>query len=49
MKRLPVIAALIAFAAMPGALGLPRATTYGRDASNPACATMRNNVIGAHA
>jgi hypothetical protein len=47
MKRLPVIAALIALAAMLEAVGLARATTYGRDASNPACAVMRNNVIGA--
>jgi hypothetical protein len=32
---------------MPGALGTAHATTYGRDATNPACATMRNSVIGA--
>ena len=46
MKRLPVIAALIAFA-MLLAPDLARATSYGRDATNPACAAMRNNVIGA--
>lgn len=46
MKRLPVIVALVALAAMLGRLGLARAANYG-GATNPACAAMRNNVIGA--
>jgi len=46
MKRLPALAALIAFAAMPGALGPARATDYLNN-PNPACRVMRNSVTGA--
>jgi hypothetical protein len=46
MNRLPVIAALIAFAATLGALGDARATDYLNNPT-PACRTMRNSVAGA--
>src|SRR5271168_2248455 len=46
MKRLPAIAALIALAAMLGALGDARATEYLNN-PNPVCRTMRNSVAGA--
>jgi hypothetical protein len=46
MNPPPVIAALIAFAAMLLALGGARATYY-LDNPNPACRTMRNIVAGA--
>ena len=46
MKRLPVIAALVALVVMLLALGAARATEYAGN-PNPACRTMRNNVIGA--
>ena len=46
MKRLPVIVALIAFAAMLLALGGARATDYLNN-PNPTCRIMRNSVAGA--
>ncbi len=45
MKRLPVIAALVALAVLL-ALGSARATDYANN-PNPACRTMRNVTIGA--
>jgi hypothetical protein len=47
MNCLPFIAALVALAVMLGTPGAAMATTYGSDATNPACATLRNNVTGA--